>query len=248
MIVAASTASFPDLSLHGALEKIVDLEFSAVEIDLIETGRHIKPSEVLSHFDACVGRCRSTHRLTPVAYLVEPTEGPEYYEHFAACCRLAKATKVVTLVARSAELGTPFNEEVDRLRKLVALALVEGTRVGLKIETGRISQDLDTVRMLCDNVKGLGVTLDPSHLLAKPPSAKALDAIFPHVFHVQLRDATKTSPQVKIGQGEIEYGKLISQLEVARYDRALCVDIAPTEGIDHDGEIRKLRLVLDSLL
>ena len=44
---------------------------------------------------------------------------------------MAKAIKVVTLTVRSAELGTPFNAEVERLRALVAIATMEGVRVGL---------------------------------------------------------------------------------------------------------------------
>ena len=62
--------------------------------------------------------CRQTHRLTAAAFSVEiepPDESPDYRQ-FAACCKLAKATKVVTLTVRSAELGTPFNAEVERLR------------------------------------------------------------------------------------------------------------------------------------
>lgn len=248
MIVAAATASFPHLTLHAALDRIVDLEFSNVEIDLVESGSHLRPSEVLENLEQAINRCRGTHRLTPIAYWVEPEAGPQYYEQFAACCRLAKATKVVTLAVRSAELGTPFNEEVDRLRKLVALALVEGTRVALKIEKDRISQDVDTIRMLCDNVKGLGITLDPSHLLTGTNATRGIDSILHHVFHVQLRDSTKTEVQVKIGQGEIEYGRLIGQLQQVKYDRALCVDILPVEDVDHEGELRKLRLILDSWL
>lgn len=248
VFVAASTASFPHLTLHAALDRIVDLEFTNVEIDIVESGPHLKPSEVMENMEAAINRCRGTHRLSPAAYWVEPAPGPTYYEHFAACARLAKATKVVTLAVRSAELGTPFNEEVDRLRRLVALALVEGTRVALKIEKDRISQDVDTMRMLCDNVKGLGVTLDPSHLMTGVNATRGIDSILQHVFHVHLRDSTKTELQVKIGQGEIEYGRLIGQLEQVKYDRALCVDVLPMDDVDHEGELRKLRLILDSWL
>ena len=60
--------------------------------------------------------------------------------------------------------------------------------------------------------------------------------------------ASKESLQTRIGQGEVDYGRLISQLRQVGYDRALAVDIVPDEGIDHDGELRKLRLLLESLL
>ena len=64
-----------------------------------------------------------------VSYSVQiDAQGDEHYRQFAACCKLAKATKVVTLTVPSAELGTPFNEEVEHLRRLVAIAKLEGVR------------------------------------------------------------------------------------------------------------------------
>ena len=56
---------------------------------------------------------------------------------------------------RSAELGTPYNAEVERLRKLSAIASLEGVRVGLLTEAGRMTQDPANASVLCDNVKGL---------------------------------------------------------------------------------------------
>jgi L-ribulose-5-phosphate 3-epimerase UlaE len=69
-----------------------------------------------------------------------------------------------------------------------------------------------------------------------------------YVYHVRLRDTSKDKLQVRIGQGEVEYGRLINQLNRVNYNRALCVDIAPTPDVDQLAEMRKLRLLLESLL
>jgi sugar phosphate isomerase/epimerase len=69
-----------------------------------------------------------------------------------------------------------------------------------------------------------------------------------YVQHVHLRDSTKDNLHVRVGQGEIDYGKLIQQLAKVGYDRALSVHMPPLEGFDHRGEMRKMRLLLDSLL
>jgi hypothetical protein len=58
---------------------------------------------------------------------------------------MAKGAKVVTLTVPSAELGTPFNEEVEHLRRLVDIADRHGVRVGIKSQVGRMSADPDTV-------------------------------------------------------------------------------------------------------
>ena len=249
MFVVASTECFPDLPLDATLQRLVDLEYTSVEIDIHEDGNHLKPSEVLADFNKAVDRCRHTLRLSPVGYSVNITAaGEAYYEQFAAICRLAKATKVVCLAIPSADLGTPFNEEVERLRRLVTLASVEGVVVGLKTEYGRVSGDPDTVGVLCENVKELAVTLDPSHLAYGERAGGSYESLLKYTCHVHLRDTKKDEFQVRVGQGDIEYGRLITLLGKYKYSRALSVHVRPVEGIDHTGEMRKLRLLLESLL
>lgn len=249
MFVAATSRCFADLPLDAALQRLVDLEYTSVEIMLDESGIQLKPSEVLADLDRAVRLCRQTHRMTTTAYGVD-LEAPEslYYSQFTACCRLAKATKVVTLTVRSGEIGTPFNAEVERLRALVAIASKEGVRVGLLTEVGRMTQDPDTAVVLCDNVDGLGLTLDPSHYVYGPQRNTNYELVMKYVYHVRLRDTSKDQLQVRVGQGLVEYGRLVNQLNKVRYDRSLCVDITPMPDVDQQAEMRKMRLLLESLL
>ncbi len=249
MFVAATSRCFPDLALDAAMLQLVELEYTAVEIIIHETGGHLKPSEVAADLERAVALCRQMHRLTPVALSVEiEAPEPEYYQQFAACCRLAKAMKVVTITVRSSELGTPFNAEVERLQMLVALAAREGIRVGLLTEGGRMTETPDTAVVMCTSVKGLGITLDPSHYVYGPRAGVNYDQVIKHVFHVRLRDTNKEQLQVRVGQGEIEYGRLVNQLNKVHYDRALCVDLQPLPDVDQLTEMRKMRLLLESLL
>lgn len=249
MFVAASSQCFGDLSLEGVLRRLVDLEYTAIEIAIHERGGQMKPSEVLADVDAAVALCRETQRLTVASYSVDIlAEGDLYYEQFAACCRLAKATKVVALTVPAAELGTPFNAEIERLQQLVKIASREGVLVGIKTETGRITQDPDTAVVLCDNVKGLGLTLDPSHYIYGPHAGGNYDQLMKHVYNVHLRDTTKDNLHVRVGQGEVEYSRLLAQLARVNYQRALVVNITELEGVDHAAEMRKMRLLLESML
>lgn len=249
MIVAASTECFNGLPLSQAVDKIVDLEFTNVEIAIHENGNHLRPSQVAANLEDAFDVCRQTHRADIVSYSIEiDAEGAEHYKQFAACCRLAKATKVVTLTVPSGELGTPFNQEVEHLQQLVAIAESEGVRVAIKSQVGRLSEDPSTVIVLCDNVVGLGVTLDPSHYICNPNGSKNFDRLMKYTYHVHLRDSTKTDLQVRIGQGEVEYGRLVNMLNKAGYDRTLSVHLGELDGVDHMAEMRKMRLLLESLL
>jgi len=249
VFVCASTECFPDLAPHDVLEAMVDLGFTALELPIHERGGWLTAADVHADLERSVHFCRDTHRLDIAAISIEL--GPDrelYFPHFTSCCRLAKAIKVVTLIVPASELGTPFNEEIERLRKLVEIASLEGVVVGVKTQIGCMTQDPDTAVVLCDNVKGLRLTLDPSHYITGPHQGASIDKVMKYVQHVHLRDSTKQKLQVRVGQGEVDYGKLIQQLTRVNYDRALSVHMLPLEGFDHRAELRKMRLLLDSLL
>jgi len=131
---------------------------------------------------------------------------------------------------------------------LVRISSVEGVRVGLLAETGRMSQDPDTAVVLCDSVKGLGITLDPSHFIYGPHAGKPFEQVMDYVYHVRLRDTSTEQLQVRVGQGQVEYGRLVNQLGRVGYDRALSVDIASMPNVDQLAEMRKMRLLIESLL
>ncbi len=248
MIVAVSTECFPELSLADAMERLAELEFTSVEIDVHEQG-HLKPGLVAADTDAAIAQCSDLQRLRPVAVSFASPELPDAFDRFAACCRLAKALGVVTIVVESSELGTPFNGEIERLRRLVAIAAGLGQVVGVKTSADRMTQDAETTASLCRNVPGLGVTLDPSHFIfghGKKPAS--WEPILKYVCHVHLRDTKPDAFQVRVGQGNVEYGKLVSQLQRVGYDRALAAHMPPLEGVPQAGELRKMRLLLESLL
>lgn len=249
MYVAVSTDCFPDLLMPEVVEAFVDLEFATVEIALREDGTALSPSRIGDNFDKAALLATKSHRLEVCSYDVHiDATGEEYFEQFDAVCKLGKATKVVTLTVPSGELGTPFNEEVERLQRLVDCAEAEGVRVAMKSQIGRLSEDPDTVKVLCDNVKGLGLTLDPSHYFCGPHSNKNLDKIMEYVFHVHLRDSKKDQLQVRVGQGEIEYGRVATQLSRVGYSHALSIQMAPMKEFEQRGELRKLRLLLETLV
>ena len=98
------------------------------------------------------------------------------------------------------------------------------------------------------SVKGLGITLDPSHFTYGENAGRSYDQILKYAYHVHLRDTNKEHLQVRVGQGDIEYGRLVTQLAQAKYNRALAVDMRPLPDVDHMAEMRKIRLLLESLL
>ena len=92
------------------------------------------------------------------------------------------------------------------------------------------------------------MTRDPSHLAYGERAGGSYESLLKYTAHVHLRDTKKDEYQVRVGQGDIEYGRLVTLLSKHNYNRALSVHLRPVEDVDHTGEMRKLRLLLESLL
>ncbi len=254
MFVACSTLCFGRLSLEDALRVIGELEFSKFEAALHEQGSQLRPSEVAADVSHAAARLRHGPGLTPVAFSVEIEAGSDadYERQFQAVCRLARISAVPLLTLKAAAIGGSLDTEVDRLKRLVHLAAADGIQVTVSTLIGTLTEDPDVALALCQRVKGLGLTLDPSHYIAGPHAAKNHDALYPHVKHVHLRD-TGRGPnqfQVRVGQGEVEYGRIIAQLARYQYDRVLSVDIRdiPDAPFAMQPEVRKLKYLLESLV
>lgn len=248
MFVSVSTECLPDMPLSQAMERLAELEFTAVELDVHEHGSHLQPARVAADPEAAIAACSDLQRLRPVAVSFAAPDSPQVYDHFTACCRLAKSLGIVTMVVESSELGTPFNGEIERLRAMVAIASSLGAVVGVKTAANRMTQDAETTASLCRNVPGLRVTLDPSHFIHGHKKPASWEPILKYVCHVHLRDTRPDVLQVRIGQGNVEYGRLVNQLSRVGYTRALCAHMPPLEGVDQVAELRKMRLLLESLL
>lgn len=254
MFVACSTHCFARLPLQPALRLMAELEFSKVDVAISENGPHLKLSEVVADVAQAALRIRIGPSLTPAAFSVEfdALEGEDFLRQLKAICRLARITTVTLLCIPAASNGSGLDAEVKRLRHLVQLVEAEGLILTVPTRIGTLTELPSTARDLCKRVPGLGLTLDPSHFVNGPHQGGSYDEVFPYVRHVQLRDTGKAPGkfQVRVGQGEIEYGRIISQLQRHRYDRLLTVAINDVAEAPFamETEVRKLKYLLESLV
>ncbi len=251
MIVACSTLCFGKYPFERALQTIAELGFSKVDVAIHEEGPHLKPSEVAADVHTVATRLRLGPGLTPCAYSVA-TDADEPEEHLAAVCRLARLTGVPIVTIAAMPVGLGLDLAVRRLKDLCAVASRDGVVLTVATRTGTLTETPEGAVELCQRVPGLGLTLDPSHYVAGPNQGANWDAVYPYVRHVHLRD-TGRGPnqfQVRIGQGEIEYGKIVSMLARHRYDRVLTVDVrdVPDAPFAMEPEVRKLKYMLESLV
>lgn len=247
MLISASSGCFREVRFEEACRHIVDLEYDRIDIWLDENSNHLTPSEVASDPEGFVLRYREASRLTPVAFTLNHDVSPEIIR---GICTAAKLLRVTQVTVPASPLGTPFNSEIDRLREFVAIANEDGIRLSIHTKNGHVTEDPQTAVELCQSVRGLGLTLDPSYYLCGPHRNQSWDPLYPHVYHVLLRDSNEKDVQVQVGLGEVDYAKLISQLERENYTRSMSVDFYP-ELMDEQTrplEMRKIRLLLETLV
>jgi sugar phosphate isomerase/epimerase len=242
------------LPLDLALRQIAELEFGKVDVAIHERGPHLRPSEVVKDVVLAAQRLRIGPSLNPAAFSVE-IEAPdlaEFERQLKAMCHLARLSTVSVLTIPAAASGTALDAEVKRLTSLARLSTAEGILLTVENRIGTLTENPETAVELCKRVPGLGLTLDPSHYIAGPHQGKSFDAIYPYVRHVHLRDTGRGPDQfqVRVGQGEVEYGRIISHLARFHYDRLLTVEICDIADAPfaQDTEVRKLKYLLESLV
>ena len=253
MYVACSTLSFSKLSLEDALRTIREMRFTKADLAIHDDGPHLTPGEVADDTTRVAQRLKASNLALAALHLdLSSLDSPEARKQFRAVCRLARVSTVPLVTIPAAPLGSDFDAEVKRLADWLKLAETEGVILTVETHSETVTADPLGAAELCRRVPGLALTLDPSHYHVGPHGLLDYDCLFPHVRHVRLRD-TGNAPeqfQVRIGQGEIEYGKIISQLDRCRYDRALTVDIRdiPDNPFPIEPEVRKLKYLLESLV
>ena len=254
MYVACSTLCFARFPLDQALRMIAELEFSKVDVAIHERGSHLRPSEVAKDLGLAAQRIRIGPSVSPAAFSVEIEAGDDetYRDQLRAICHLARLSMVSVMTIPAASAGSGLDAEIKRLTSLVNLAEIEGIALTVETRIGTLTENPETAVELCKRVPGLGLTLDPSHYIAGPHQGKSFDAVFPYVRHVHLRDTGRGPEQfqVRIGQGEVEYGRIVAQLARCGYERLLTVEICdiPDAPYAMDTEVRKLKYLLESLV
>jgi sugar phosphate isomerase/epimerase len=252
VFVACSNQCFANYPLDRALRIIAELEFNKLDVTIEEQSPHLTIADVLTDVGLAAQKIRIGPSLSPAAFtaIINTDDVPEYHRQLRGLCHLARLSNVTVVTVPAAPSGSDLKTEIQRLASLVHLADTEGVVLSVATRIGTLTEDPDTAEELCLKVAGLGLTLDPSHFISGPNQGCNFDHVVPYVRHVHLRDSTPGQFQVRVGQGEVEYGRIVAQLARHHYSRLLTVDIQvlPDASYGMEHEVRKLKYLLESLV
>jgi sugar phosphate isomerase/epimerase len=257
MFVACSTLCYASKPFEQATRQIADLEFDRVELVFGGATDHqeLKPSWVCSNLDEALQVIRTTSALMPSSFDIRfDTKDLEVQrQQFESFCWLAKSMMVGVISIEPFDRSeATIDQELKRALEYQSIAARYGVVFTLTTTSTSHLSDPAVAAAFCKANPGVGLTLDPSHYINGPFQSASFDEVYPYVQNCRLRDSTRHASgfQVKIGQGELEHTRLVSQLERYGYKRGLVVSIEDLETNDFvtEVEVRKLKLVLESLL
>jgi len=254
MDIACSTLCFTKDPLVPTLRLIAELEFSKVDLAVTDDSPHVTTESIVTNQSGVINELKLGPTLGFSAVTLRTArKGDALEECVDATAHFCKQIAAPILVLEAAPADTHFDDEVSRLKHLVRIARTHGAIATVTTRIGTLTQNPVVAVALCEQVDGLALTLDPSHYVCGPHQNKGYDEVFAYVQHTQLRDTGRRMDQlqVKVGRGEIEYGKIISSLCLFGYNGALTVAMEDKlSGDDFDVmlETRKLRLLLESYI
>lgn len=252
MYVACSTLCFARQSFDEALATIREMRFAKIDLAIHPDGPHLKIADALADLTKTAQRLRAEN-LPIAAFHVDMghADGASERQDLRGLCRLARLGTVPLLTVPAAPLGHDFDQDAERLAEWSRIAESEGVMLTVETHSQTLTADPAAAVELCRRIPGLGLALDPSHYHIGPTPPN-YDGVFPYVRHVRLRDSGTTPEtfQVRIGQGEMEYGRILSQLGRYGYDRTLTVDVRDVADSPFpvSPEVRKLKYLLESLV
>jgi sugar phosphate isomerase/epimerase len=235
------------------MKTIREYQFPKVDLAVHPDGPHLTPAEVVASPTAVAAKLKAqTVPVAAISLVTTELDGDMARPELKAVCRLARLLSVPLVTVPAAPAGSDVEAEVTRLTDWAKIASAEGVILTIETHASTLTADPAIALHLCQSVRGLGLTLDPSHYHTGPHGPADYDALYPYVRHVRLRDSGPRPDQfqVQVGQGDVEYGRIVNQLDRCHYDRALTVDVrdVPPPGFPVDSEVRKLKYLLESLV
>ncbi|MDQ3700723.1 MAG: sugar phosphate isomerase/epimerase [Chloroflexota bacterium] len=234
--VIVSTLGWSKAPLEEAFAGIAALGFGQVDLALHEGWAHIDPSDIAeggaTRVREAAQRVRalvSRHDMKGVSAMnvgLRTRDPAEQRRRLAAVCDLAAALGVTVITLGAAPRGTPLEDEAARLRALLPEGAARGVQLTVETHTKQVTElPADAVR-LCQEVPGLGLTLDASHYYAGPNGGADFAAVLPYVRHVHLRDAGSDWDHIQVaaGTGLVDFDRLVGRLHDLGYGGKFAIE------------------------
>lgn len=244
--VACSSISFRKRPLTDALAVMAKLGFRSFDLGALPGVCDHVPYELDAAAVAEVSTIVQDSALRPLSINADigdlnrpltPAESRERAAHLERLLDLCEATGAPAVVLPCGSLGQVAIVELDADLDLVAAELTNaadraaGRGIQLWVEvlhSGRLCHNLARARQLRSRLaeSGVGLVMDFSHIVATGDDPlQFIDAFFPNITHVHIRDARPGDINVSVGNGEVDFASGIAELIGRGYQGAFSLEL-----------------------
>ncbi len=199
-----------------------------IDVSCMRWAPHVATDKLVWDFDNTCSKIASILEENKLAVSnftfesIDSKKGPfsEYLAEFESLVSLAYELKVPLINIMAPKAGADWNACVKQLRILIQIASEKDIKLSVETHVGQVTEDPNKAIRLCEEVKGLGLTLDPSHLYAGPNQGKDFDYLYPYAYGTGLRAGGMNPDQLQLpwGEGPIDFRQVIAKLEASGYE------------------------------
>ncbi len=146
-----------------------------------------------------------------------------------------------------------FDRSVEKLKELAQISQDMGLQLNIEACEPSIAENPGDAQRLCEEVPGLGLTLDYSHFIDPGHTQASIEPLHLFAKHFHVRQAARQKRVETVAKGTIDFGRVLSLLQQQRYAGTLAVEYVECPettkcGVDVVPETVKMRAQLLELL
>lgn len=263
MRIACSTSAWRG-DLAAALSRVKSLGFEYVDLICIAQWGHITIDALVADYERELERVRgllSRFDLVPIAanlaitpQLFERGESDDAtrIEHTRLFCRLmndlgiAKGSYYPGVKQKDADYESVFAATVASMREIAAVAAERSVVLGPELHWNTNVETLEQSRRLLDELPDLTIAYDPSHFIMQGEPIEATSFLLDRAHHVHMRSAARDAMQAPLEASRESMVWIVRRLGEIGYAGDITIEYLPSDELDSEAEVAKLRDLIAS--
>lgn len=240
--------AFPLLEHDALLDLIAAMHIKGVDIGLLENRSHLQPSNQFDNLkeNAVLLKKRVEDRGLTISDIFlqcendfipyaanhpDPKRRERARDWFSKTCEyaaIAGADHITGLPGAAFPETESWEESYDRCVEEMQWRVEEAAKVGIpfgiEAHIDSVVQQPSQAKQLCEDAKGLGLTLDYSHFVRLGMDDTEGDILIPYANHMHTRAAAKGVLQTCLSDNVIDFKRIVRLLEARGYQGWYCLE------------------------
>ena len=255
MTAACSSLCFSQQTFETAAAHMARMAFKAVDIAVIQNWAHFSPKEMVEEengLEKQIERAQKTlktYRLKAAALNASAgaSESKAELPRFQAICDFANAVGA-SVVCYAAPLQViDYEKTLRRYEPLLEIAQNSGVVLAVEAHARTLLEIPEKAVKFCEDLEGVKLTLDPSHMWAGENQGAPFDDLYPFVAHTHWRDGGESwdQAQLPVGKGVVPFREVLNKLADAGYSGAYSVEYIDTFPNGGEANILRMKEILN---